>query len=88
MVELERNIEEEPLSINLPSPSPGMRHERNINNDSGSGVIDAEHMRQSISKAVKKITRLKGSRGVVGLVKRLTRAKGQKRNDVNYALEA
>tara|TARA_B110001469_G_C9327739_1_gene175072 strand:+ start:89 stop:319 length:231 start_codon:yes stop_codon:yes gene_type:complete len=76
MVELQKSIEEEPLSINLPSPEAGMRHERNINKDSGSGVIDAEHMRQSISKAVKKITRLKGSRGVVGLVQRLTRAKG------------
>ena len=38
--DLQKDIEEEPLSINLPSPEPGMRQERNINNDSGSGVID------------------------------------------------
>jgi len=63
-----KNVEEEPISINLPSPDQGMKRERNINNDSGSQVIDEQNMRKSISKAIKKITRLKGSRGVVGLV--------------------
>ena len=33
-----KNVEEEPISINL--PSPGMRKERSINDDSGSQVID------------------------------------------------
>ena len=60
-----------------------MKKERRSTNGDSSVVEDIEKdIRSSISKAVKKITRLKGSRGVTGLVRRLTRAKGQKRDDV------
>tara|TARA_B110000285_G_C15133169_1_gene625024 strand:+ start:2095 stop:2355 length:261 start_codon:yes stop_codon:yes gene_type:complete len=60
-----------------------MKKERRSTNGDSSVVDDIEKdIRSSISKAVKKITRLKGSRGVTGLVRRLTRAKGQKRDDV------
>ena len=79
-----KNVEEEPISIDLPSPEIGMKQIRDSSIDSGSQIMNEEFIRKSISKAVKKITRLKGSRGVVGMVARLTRAKGQKREDVQF----
>jgi hypothetical protein len=63
-----KNVEEESINIDLPSPEIGMKKYRDSSIDSGSQMIDEQYIRKSISKAVKKITRLKGSRGVVGLV--------------------